>query len=73
VNGIASVVASALGITVAILGGFPAATLVALACYLVALAHVRLGAWPQGDAEPAPHSAAAAAPTLQPAAGRADG
>jgi hypothetical protein len=46
VNGIASVVASAGAITVAIVAGFPAATLVALACYLAALAHVRLGEWP---------------------------
>jgi hypothetical protein len=45
VNGIASVVASAGAITVAIVAGFPVATLVALACYLAALAHVRLGAW----------------------------
>ena len=45
VNGIASVVASAGAITVAIVAGFPAATLVSLACYLVALAHVRFGEW----------------------------
>ena len=32
-------VASAGAITVAIVAGFPAATLVALACYLAALAH----------------------------------
>jgi hypothetical protein len=42
VNGIMSVVGSVLAITVAILAGFPAATLVALACYLVALIHVSL-------------------------------
>jgi hypothetical protein len=47
VNGVASVVASAGAITVAIVAGFPAATLVALACYLGALAHVVLGAWPE--------------------------
>jgi Spermine/spermidine synthase domain len=47
VNGVASVVASAGAITVAIMAGFPAATLVALACYLGALAHVVLGAWPE--------------------------
>ena len=46
VNGIASVVASAGAITVAIVAGFPAATLVALACYLAALAHVLLTGWP---------------------------
>jgi hypothetical protein len=45
VNGIASVVASAGAITVAILYGFPAATVVALVCYLAALAHVRFGRW----------------------------
>jgi type III secretory pathway component EscV len=37
-----SVVGSVLAITVAILAGFPVATLVALACYLVALVHVSL-------------------------------
>jgi hypothetical protein len=46
VNGIASVVASAGAATVAILFGFRAATGVALVCYLAALAHARLGAWP---------------------------
>ena len=50
VNAIASVVASAAGIAVAIVAGFPAATLVALACYLGALAHARLGAWPAAKA-----------------------
>jgi len=45
VNGIASVVASAGAITIAILYGFPAATLVALVFYLAALAHVRFGRW----------------------------
>jgi hypothetical protein len=47
VNGVASVVASAGAITVAIVAGFPTATLVALACYAGALAHVVIGAWPQ--------------------------
>ncbi len=46
VNGIASVVASAAAVAISIIGGFPAATLVATVCYLGALAHVRLGAWP---------------------------
>jgi len=41
------VVASAGAITVAIVAGFPAATLVALACYLGALAHALMGAWPE--------------------------
>ena len=47
INGIASVVASAGAITVAILAGFPAATLVALACYLAALALAQVGPWPE--------------------------
>jgi hypothetical protein len=47
VNGVASVVASAGAITVAIVAGFPTATLVALACYAGALVHVVIGAWPQ--------------------------
>jgi hypothetical protein len=47
VNGVASVVASAGAITIAIVAGFSAATLVALACYLTALAHAVLGAWPE--------------------------
>ena len=54
VNGIASVVASAGAVTVAIVAGFPAATFVALACYLAALAHVRLGAWAEPPAEREP-------------------
>jgi hypothetical protein len=41
-------VASAGAITVAIVAGFPAATLVALACYLGALAHAAFGPWPEG-------------------------
>jgi hypothetical protein len=49
VNGIASVVASAAAITVAIVAGFPIATLVALVCYLGALAHVRLARWPDSE------------------------
>jgi hypothetical protein len=47
INGIASVVASAGSVTVAILFGFPAATLMALACYLAALALARIGPWPE--------------------------
>jgi hypothetical protein len=48
INGIASVAASVLAVAVAILFGFAAATLLALACYLAALAHVLLGRWPSG-------------------------
>jgi hypothetical protein len=46
INGIASVVASAGAVTIAILFGFPVATLVALGCYLVALALALTGPWP---------------------------
>jgi hypothetical protein len=45
-NGIASVLASVLGIAVAIRFGFPAASLLACACYLVALLHALVGRWP---------------------------
>jgi hypothetical protein len=48
INGIASVAASVLAVAVAILFGFAVATLLALACYLGALAHVLLGRWPAG-------------------------
>lgn len=50
INGIASVVASVLAIAVAILLGFTIATLVAAACYGIALAHAALGPWPHADA-----------------------
>jgi hypothetical protein len=46
INGVASVLASVLSVAVAITWGFPAATLLACACYLVALAHAALGRWP---------------------------
>jgi hypothetical protein len=42
INGITSVLA----IAVAITWGFAAATILALACYLAALAHAALGRWP---------------------------
>jgi hypothetical protein len=48
VNGVASVVASVLSIAVAINAGFQITTLLALACYLGALADVLLGRWPDG-------------------------
>jgi hypothetical protein len=51
VNGVASVVASVLGVTVAILAGFTVATLVALGCYLVALADARFAPWPERAAQ----------------------
>jgi hypothetical protein len=50
INGIASVLASVLAVTVAIMFGFTAATLLALACYLGALAHALWGRWPAGAA-----------------------
>jgi MFS family permease len=57
VNGIASVVASAGAVAIAIVAGFPAATFVALACYLAALAHAALAPWPESaDDSPRPRS-----------------
>jgi hypothetical protein len=53
INGIASVLASALGVAIAISAGFTVATLVAGACYVAALAHAWLGRWPdEGDVSP---------------------
>jgi hypothetical protein len=46
VNGIASVLASVLAVAVAITWGFAVVTLLALACYLVALVDAVRGAWP---------------------------
>lgn len=46
INGMASVLASVLAIAVAITWGFAVATLLALVCYLAALAHAALGRWP---------------------------
>ena len=46
VNGIASVVASVLGIAVAIRLGFPAASLLACGCYAAALVQASRGEWP---------------------------
>ena len=45
INGITSVLASVLAIAVAITWGFAVATLLALACYLGALAHAAFGRW----------------------------
>jgi hypothetical protein len=50
VNGVTSVLASVLGVFIAIHFGFRVATSVAGACYLVALGHVGLGRWPQASA-----------------------
>jgi hypothetical protein len=46
INGIASVLASALGVAVAILAGFEIATLLAAAFYLAAMLHALVGRWP---------------------------
>jgi hypothetical protein len=61
INGVASVLASVLAVAVAITWGFPLTTLLACACYLVALGHAALGRWPAGDVRqqvrfPAPRS-----------------
>ena len=45
VNGLASVVASVLGVAIALFVGFRATTLVAAACYGAALLHASLGKW----------------------------
>ena len=46
VNGVASVLASVLGVAIAVNFGFVAASLAGLACYAFALAHARWGEWP---------------------------
>ena len=46
INGVTSVLASVLAISVAINWGFTVATLVAAACYAVAAGHAQLGRWP---------------------------
>lgn len=45
VNGVTSVVASVLGVAIAIQFGFAVVTLLALGCYLFALVHAALGRW----------------------------
>ena len=50
INGIASVVASALAVVVALEWGFVAATLVAAACYAGAFVHAWRGRWPGATA-----------------------
>jgi hypothetical protein len=49
INGVTSVLASVLGVAVAITFGFEVATFVAAASYLAALVHVRVGWWPGAD------------------------
>ncbi len=46
VNGATSVLAAVLGIAIALVAGFTVTTLVALGCYLLALADVVKGRWP---------------------------
>jgi hypothetical protein len=46
VNGSCSVLAAVLGVAIALVAGFTATTLVALGCYLVALADAVKGRWP---------------------------
>jgi hypothetical protein len=45
VNGITSVLASVLGVAIAIYFGFTVTTLAAAACYLLAFLHAKYGAW----------------------------
>jgi hypothetical protein len=70
VNGLTSVLASALAVAVAITAGFTVATLAACGCYLLALLHAARGRW--GDATapgPPPADPAGAAPReLEPSA-----
>jgi hypothetical protein len=47
VNGVASVLASVLGVALAINFGFAITSLVAAACYLGAVAHAAFGKWPE--------------------------
>ena len=56
VNGIASVLASVLAITVALNFGYVVASLCAATCYCFALGHARLGRWAQPDADEPPES-----------------
>jgi hypothetical protein len=65
INGVTSVLASILALTVAISAGFKAATLVAAGCYAIALAHAVLGRWPDRQEE---DGGAEAATVARPAA-----
>ena len=60
VNGMASVLASVLGIVIAINSGYVVATLVAAGCYAVAGAHAAIGRW-TAEAAPSPHPTASEA------------
>jgi hypothetical protein len=52
VNGLTSVLASALAVAIALTAGFTVTTLVACACYAAALMHAARGRWPAGGAGP---------------------
>jgi hypothetical protein len=58
VNGVASVLASVLGIALAMNFGYAIATLVAASCYAAAGAHAALGRWRAGDGGDEPPPAA---------------
>jgi hypothetical protein len=77
VNGLTSVLASALAVAIAITAGFTVATLASCACYLAALLHVARGRWPAPSASaaaPDEGRGAAAPPALEPLApGRSSG
>jgi hypothetical protein len=62
VNGIASVLAAAFGVFIAINWGFAVTTLVALGFYMVAIAHAAFGRWPDGAQPTGPTSAAGTSP-----------
>jgi anaerobic selenocysteine-containing dehydrogenase len=71
VNGLTSVLASALAVAIAITAGFTWATLAACACYAAALVHAARGRWPRdgGAREGLPADpAASAGPEPQPIA-----
>jgi hypothetical protein len=67
VNGLTSVLASALAVAIAITAGFTVATLAACACYAAALAHAARGRWPTASAPPGGRDASPA-PELAPSA-----
>jgi hypothetical protein len=49
VNGVSSVLASVLGVALAINFGFAMTSLIAAACYAAALLHAAVGRWPSPD------------------------
>jgi hypothetical protein len=67
VNGLTSVLASALAVAIAITAGFTVATLAACACYAAALIHAARGRWPKAAGPPADRGGAAP-PALEPIA-----